>query len=70
MIEVKCIRNENSENSLTIGKNYDVICVDEDGYYIILNDNNIHYCYFSSLFKPLSDIIKKRNDKIDKLLGE
>jgi hypothetical protein len=59
-MKVKCI-NKGIWLSLTIGKTYDVIEYDYDGYYKMDNEK----WYPKSWFKSLSEI---RNEKIDKLL--
>ena len=50
-------------DDLTVGKLYDAT-----NCYTIKNDNNIEDQYSKSYFKPLAEIIKERNDKINKLL--
>jgi hypothetical protein len=62
-MKVKCITNI---NTLTIGKIYDIINYNNDGDYIISNDNGYKFCYPKEWFKPLSEY---RNETIDKLLG-
>ena len=50
---------------LTIGKTYDVIKYDWDGYYIIINDTDYENLYPKEWFKTIAEY---RNEKIDKLL--
>jgi hypothetical protein len=63
-MKIKCITNI---NTLTIGKIYDIINYNNDGGYIIINDNGYEFWYPKEWFKPLSEI---RNEKIDKLLED
>jgi hypothetical protein len=63
-MKVKCINN-NYWKYLTIGKTYDVIHINYNGDYIIMDDDNDKLWYPKEFFKPLSEI---RNEKIDKLL--
>jgi hypothetical protein len=65
-MKMKCI-NKYSWLNLTIGKIYDIINYNNDGGYIIINDNGYEFWYPKSWFKPLFEI---RNEKINKLLNE
>ena len=64
-MKVKCIDNY-GWSYLTIGKTYDVIKIDSDNDYWVINDYDKENWYSNELFKPLSKI---RNERIDKLLG-
>ena len=58
-------------DDLTVGKLYDATnCEFCYNCYTIKNDNNIEDQYSKSYFKPLAEIIKERNDIINKLLVE
>jgi hypothetical protein len=48
-----------------MSKIYEVIEIDDDGYYGIIDDINIEDWFSKEYFRPLSEI---RNEKIDKLL--
>ena len=61
-MKVKCIFEY--EESLTIGKIYNVINENNGGYYII-DDYGTKDYYIKNCFKPLSEI---RNENINKLL--
>jgi hypothetical protein len=63
-MKVKCIDN-NGWSELTIGKIYNIIDIDNDNDYWLINDNGYECWYSEYLFKLLSEI---RNEKIDKLL--
>ena len=64
-MKVKCINNNGIEILLTVGKIYNVIKIDNDGDYGIINDLGSNCWFFKEYFKPLSEI---RNERIDKLL--
>lgn len=48
--KIKCINNEGSEISLTIGKVYDVIAY-ENGWYRITDDTEEDYMFLPELFE-------------------
>ena len=61
---VKCIRYD---QYLTINKIYEVI--ERNKYwYEIIDDSGSRHGYEKNYFKSVSEIIKQRNDKINKLL--
>ena len=67
-MKVKCINNKDKFGDiylLTISKTYDVIYVDENGDYSIIDDKGFNWYYPRDWFKKLSEI---RNEKIDRLL--
>ena len=64
-MKIKCIEDRGFDNLLTIGKTYDVIKVQSDGDYVIIDDLGSENWYYKEDFKPLSEI---RNDTINKLL--
>ena len=66
-MKVKCIKNEDQEYCLTIGKTYEVIRIYPDGDYTIIDDIGGENWYYKNRFIPLSEY---RNNKIDKLLEE
>jgi pectate lyase len=67
-MKIKCI-NDNGFRNLTIGKIYEVIYDDKyDSRFYIKDNNNTPWIYHKKMFKTLSEIIKERNNKIDKLL--
>lgn len=72
-MKVKCIDNTCYRNWLTIGKNYEVIN-ELAGltaiYCLLIDDKGREDWYPKYYFKPLAEIIKERNDKIDKLLED
>ena len=63
-MKIKCINNDDFKYGLTVGKTYEVIEYDKEGYKII-NDRNIENWYIEERFKKLSEI---RNETINKLL--
>ena len=65
-MKVKCINNK-GHLYITIGKTYEVVSIDADGDYIIIDDNGHDWWYQKQYFKTLSEI---RNEKIERLLGE
>ena len=65
-MRVKCIDNCGGF-SLTIGKLYDAMLEDTNGYTIMNNDNGHECWYLSGCFELLSKS-EIRNEKIDKLL--
>lgn len=66
MKKMICIKNENYENQLTIGKPYKILKDDpHDPYYLIRDDENNIWLYRKNSFKSISEI---RNDKINKLI--
>lgn len=68
-MKVKCVENKNIGYYLTIGETYDVIRINNFGDYLIINDIGNICSYSTKLFKTLLEMIKERNEKIDKLLG-
>ncbi len=62
-MKVRC-RNIVGIEYITLGKIYDVVGID-DGFYIIINDENRRVLYFKSRFILLK---KDRNNKISKLI--
>jgi hypothetical protein len=66
-MKVKCIDN-NNWHYLTLGKIYDVIEIDDEGDYYIIDNENDKLWVSKEWFKLLSEFIKERNNKIDKLL--
>ena len=67
-MKVKCIGNERCESWLTIGKIYNVFIIEIRDYWVI-DDSKTVGMFNKKYFKSLSEIIKERNDKIDKLLN-
>lgn len=65
-MKVRCIKNVCYE-SITIGKIYDVISINEDLFrYKILNDNNLPSSY---LMHNFIEIKKERSEKISLLIN-
>ena len=65
-MKVKCFKQDIFDK-LTIGKTYDVIKIDDDGNYYIIDDIGYELRYLKEHFKSLSEI---RNEKINKLLED
>ena len=65
-MKVKCIDKRNNDY-ITIGKTYEVVYNDGNVYWLT-NDNADNWYYCQCYFKTLSEIIKERNEKINKLL--
>ena len=63
-MKVVCI-NKYGRKYLTEGKTYEVIKIDDDGDYWIIDDTNNKWCFLKKCFKPLYEI---RNEKINRLL--
>lgn len=64
-MKIVCIDKKKLKKYLAIDKIYDVIKINNDGNYLILNDLGYQSWFPKSWFKPLSEI---RNERIDKLL--
>jgi hypothetical protein len=65
-VKVKCIDNY-GWSYLTIGKTYDVIEIDDEYGYKIIDDSDYKNWYEKELFKTISEI---RNEIINKLLED
>ena len=66
-MKIKCINNDLVRRWLTIGKTYDVLEIDKDGFYKILNDDGNEWWYIETHFKQV--VAEMRNEKINKLLN-
>jgi hypothetical protein len=66
-MKVVCIYNKGWEKWITLGKTYEIIRINEDGDYWIIDDENDELWVAKEWFKSLSEI---RNEKIDELLND
>ena len=64
-MKIKCINNDGWEKYLTNEETYEVIKIDDEGDYQIIDDIGIKCIFNKNRFKTLSEL---RNEKIDKLL--
>jgi hypothetical protein len=66
-MKVVCIDNKGISDWMTIGKIYDVIKIDSDNDYWVINDYGKENWYYEYCFKPLSEY---RIEMINKLLKD
>ena len=66
-MKIKCINKDCYRNYITIGKTYEVVSIDVDGDYNIIDNTFYINWYEKEYFIPLSEI---RNETINKLLED